>query len=397
MDFFGALGAVGQGLTAGLNSFNNQLDRTRQQAEVEHRNTLDMLDLALKAGDSGAANQYATALHAPIDFTGQVQRGLAMQQAQLQGEQARTGLTQAQTGDIGWSEGYKNRELAQNNQQFLADLGVKRDDLTLRRQQVDNEYRLGVSNLGLGYNRLAQDAQQFGVTSQLRGREIDNGDSDRKLRVAEYMARVAAGKAPDPSNPLTPADALDKYNAHVQELFNGYAQQLGVLGMPGVSPSLPAPGGAAPSAPGIGASPSPARYQGYANDFQQLFGKGTVTSILRSPQHNAEVGGAPNSYHLLGEAIDTVPSLDQAQAAIGWGLANGMHVYNEGNHIHFEPSTTGQGWYSTKPGAQGPYYGIQPYLAIGAPTGSPPTPAPSQAPPPGNRKAANAVLNRYAF
>ena len=33
-----------------------------------------------------------------------------------------------------------------------------------------------------------------------------------------------------------------------------------------------------------------------------------ITSLYRSPEHNAAIGGAPNSYHTRGLAVDFVPA-----------------------------------------------------------------------------------------
>lgn len=62
-----------------------------------------------------------------------------------------------------------------------------------------------------------------------------------------------------------------------------------------------------------------------------------VTSTLRSPQHNAAVGGVPNSKHLTGQAVDFVPqgmSMADAAARLQQSGIPTTQILNEGNHIH---------------------------------------------------------------
>jgi hypothetical protein len=66
---------------------------------------------------------------------------------------------------------------------------------------------------------------------------------------------------------------------------------------------------------------------------------GQVTSTYRSPQHNRDVGGVPNSYHLRGRAIDIArrPGVSHSQIAAayraaGYSLAESL---DEGDHSHF--------------------------------------------------------------
>lgn len=66
---------------------------------------------------------------------------------------------------------------------------------------------------------------------------------------------------------------------------------------------------------------------------------GTVTSTLRSPEHNRRVGGVANSYHLRGRAIDIArrPGVAHAQIAAAYRAA-GYHLVeslDEGDHSHF--------------------------------------------------------------
>lgn len=66
---------------------------------------------------------------------------------------------------------------------------------------------------------------------------------------------------------------------------------------------------------------------------------GTVTSTARSKEHNAEVGGVPNSYHIGGHAIDIVrgkgvthKEIEAAYKNAGYNLIESL---DEGDHSHF--------------------------------------------------------------
>ena len=68
-------------------------------------------------------------------------------------------------------------------------------------------------------------------------------------------------------------------------------------------------------------------------------GFGTVTSGFRSIAHNRRVGGMPNSFHLLGRALDvqrrpgvTHQAIDSALRRAGFVLVESL---DEGDHSHF--------------------------------------------------------------
>jgi hypothetical protein len=68
------------------------------------------------------------------------------------------------------------------------------------------------------------------------------------------------------------------------------------------------------------------------------FYKGSVTSWIRTPHHNAEVKGVPTSKHQSGEACDVIydgerPRLDAVQM---FASHYGVKVVRESNHDHFE-------------------------------------------------------------
>ena len=66
---------------------------------------------------------------------------------------------------------------------------------------------------------------------------------------------------------------------------------------------------------------------------------GRVTSTFRSVEHNREVGGVPNSYHLLGRAIDIArgPGVNHAEIKAAYLRAGYRLVesLDEGDHSHF--------------------------------------------------------------
>lgn len=63
-----------------------------------------------------------------------------------------------------------------------------------------------------------------------------------------------------------------------------------------------------------------------------------VTSGLRTPEHNAEVGGKPNSRHLTGEAVDLVPRKGETMAQLYARVSGvpGVKAINEGDHVHVQ-------------------------------------------------------------
>ena len=63
-----------------------------------------------------------------------------------------------------------------------------------------------------------------------------------------------------------------------------------------------------------------------------------ITSAKRSPEDNARVGGAKNSYHLRGQAFDIVPppgmSMDELAAELRSTGVDFAELINEGDHVH---------------------------------------------------------------
>jgi hypothetical protein len=106
-------------------------------------------------------------------------------------------------------------------------------------------------------------------------------------------------------------------------------------------------GAATPALPEAGSAPeSRTRLRGKAAAVSPMSGAvslgakwGVVTSVHRSPAHNRAVGGAPNSYHLAGRAIDIArrPGVRHADIAAAYRRAGYvlLESLDEGDHSHF--------------------------------------------------------------
>jgi len=63
----------------------------------------------------------------------------------------------------------------------------------------------------------------------------------------------------------------------------------------------------------------------------------SITSWIRTREHNARVGGNPQSKHLLGLAVDVVPDEDVPRFLfLQSARTMGFHYLDEGDHIHLQ-------------------------------------------------------------
>ena len=104
----------------------------------------------------------------------------------------------------------------------------------------------------------------------------------------------------------------------------------------------PGPDQSSPIAEDVPAPPEPPAVRDLALAAVDEFTKAgaRVTSGKRSPAHNAEVGGVPNSRHLTDDARDLVPppgmSMDDFERRVRARVPDGVKVLNEGDHIHVQ-------------------------------------------------------------
>lgn len=77
----------------------------------------------------------------------------------------------------------------------------------------------------------------------------------------------------------------------------------------------------------------------FSTGFKGLPGE-RITSTRRSAAKNKAVGGVANSYHLTGQARDSVPPPGMSMSAYAAQLQRlnpHLEVINEGDHVHMEP------------------------------------------------------------
>lgn len=116
------------------------------------------------------------------------------------------------------------------------------------------------------------------------------------------------------------------------EVYDESSGQFVPFGGPGaLNGGQLAPVAQGPMAPQQGAS----SVQGLVSSLAGQYG-GQVSSLQRSPQHNADVGGVANSQHISGTAGDVVVPQANKAAFIAAARAQGLEAIDEGDHIHLE-------------------------------------------------------------
>lgn len=124
-------------------------------------------------------------------------------------------------------------------------------------------------------------------------------------------------------------------NVDAETARHNRATEDGYIILPDGSKAIPKHSGAAPAEPTIASVADPHA----AIDSLVAATGATVTSGLRSPEHNAEVGGVPNSRHLTDQARDLVPPHGMTLAQLGDQVRQhvpGAKVIVENDHVHVQ-------------------------------------------------------------
>lgn len=164
--------------------------------------------------------------------------------------------------------------------------------------------------------------------------------------------RAKIASIPVNATTLTPGSVLtDKntgavlYNNQTGDKFiNAPVGPNGEKGLIAVNPHGGGQGQIVTLGGGTGA-PSGMASPDFYNAVNGLAGKygATITSGVRDAQHNADVGGVPNSQHLTGTAADVVIAPDQKQQFIQDAKNQGLQPIDEGDHVHLQNPNGGAG------------------------------------------------------
>ena len=68
----------------------------------------------------------------------------------------------------------------------------------------------------------------------------------------------------------------------------------------------------------------------------------STVPAVRSKARNAQAkpgGGAPDSWHMHRQAFDVIKYTEPQKAKLrAWAASEGLHMIDEGNHLHFQPA-----------------------------------------------------------
>jgi hypothetical protein len=272
------------------------------------------------------------------------------------GDYAGAARTQATSGNIKDAQETQQfgQQQAAKGQQYIAQaLPVLTHIAQVHASDPDG----GTDARSKAFDQIAGEAQQVtGATPQQMSQF-------KQLWVSDPQGFLSRIQASLPVEYKTAGDTLFQFrNGNLTGQYNGLKTitapatdniyQIG--GAPAPAGGLQPPGGGSPSAPGGSpAAPAPdAAAPGNPSADQvsaaitKIFPGAIITSTTRTPEHNAEVGGVPDSMHLGGQAVDFVlpkgATFDQVKAAVAQSGLQVTELLNEGSHVHIGWAPKGQ-------------------------------------------------------
>jgi hypothetical protein len=305
------------------------------------------------------ANIYdvAGALQQP-NIVNAVQQGVQTARQNAMGNIALQQAQQAQT-DQQTARGLAPQVVAGDQSAYQQLAAIDPDKATALQGVDDAKYRRMNGAINFVESQTTPQAKQAAWAqarpyfAQLGGVDISQVPEDVNAAQPGFQAvKAHLASLPVNSTTLTPGSVLANkdtgavlYNNQAGDKFyqapigpNGEKALVAVNPHGGGQGSIVSLGGSGTPANGM-ASPD---FYNAVNDLSSKYGA-TITSGVRSPEHNAEVGGVPNSQHLSGTAADVVIPPDQKAQFIQDAKARGLQPIDEGDHVHLQNPNGGAG------------------------------------------------------
>lgn len=182
----------------------------------------------------------------------------------------------------------------------------------------------------------ANDLVTLGLPADRVSSMTEDDLSDQNL--AAFKAAVTKA-----AEPFTLGEGQKRFSGQGKMIAAGDPKPQEYLVLPEGGKAVPKPSNGATidnPAPVAAAAPAPAGGDpGAAIDAYAKGGGAIVTSAQRTPEHNAEVGGVPNSHHLNNTARDLIPPPGATVAQLAAEMQRrlpGAKIIQEADHVHVQ-------------------------------------------------------------
>lgn len=185
-------------------------------------------------------------------------------------------------------------------------------------------------------------------------REVENAAKANTIQkpVLDAAGRPISGMFTTERVPLT-AEQKKEAQRDAEDWYDDNVERPRAGGKGGARPFDSSRRGAVPAAGGVMNVAPPTKFEdvallpnweGRAQAVLKLVPGVAISSRARSADRNAKAkpgGGAPNSWHMHRQAFDVVNYTAEQKAKLrAWAASEGIHMRDEGNHLHFEPLRT---------------------------------------------------------
>lgn len=261
---------------------------------------------------------------------GQEQRDNALKQQQLQARQQASQMYAS--GD---SAGARRTSIAAGDWDAATAWG-KLDE---QQREIANEKNERVGRILYGVRKLPYEQRRAAISAvtpdlvdaglpQAKIASFDPTDDNLGLQIDQHLElKDLMGRDDKQNEPYTLGPGAARYSGTKKLTEQPFAPQYRTVGE-GQSLVEVGPSGEQGGAVG----------DDWLDGVAQAAGDAQVTSGYRTPEHNAKVGGVPNSRHTTGQAVDLVPRPGETMGQLHTRLSAvpGIKAINEGDHVHVQ-------------------------------------------------------------